>query len=91
MLSPLPVYKNGEGDNDTGALIGCLRAKNERNYAVRVYHFGQVDSTDRIRQSEIDTIYEMDLLAADIERGSRLTASITSAVAIADSAEGQII
>lgn len=61
MLEPIPVYKNGTGAQDTGDLIGCLRPKGDRNYAVKLFHFGQVDMTDRVRQSELDCIYEMDV------------------------------
>ena len=61
MLEPIPIYKYGDGADDTQELIGCLRVKDGKYDAVKLYHFGQMSRTDRIRQSEIDGIYEMDI------------------------------
>jgi hypothetical protein len=65
MLEPLPIYKLGDGVDDDQSLIGCLRAKGDKRAAVRVFHFGQVHTTDRIRQSEVDGVYEMDTEEVD--------------------------
>jgi hypothetical protein len=59
MLDPIQIYKAGTGAGDDGSLIGCLRVDKDRNAAVRVYHFGQLDKDTRIRQSEVDAEYGM--------------------------------
>ena len=61
MLDPVPIYKYGPGAGDNGSLIGCLIVKKNRNEAVRIYHFGQISKEDRIRQSEVDALYGMEL------------------------------
>jgi hypothetical protein len=61
MLDPVPVYKYGPSAGDDDSLVGCLIVKKTRNDAVRVYHFGQISREDRIRQSEVDAVYGMDL------------------------------
>ena len=66
MLAPLPVYKLGDGPDDDQSLVGCLRAKGGSRDAVRVFHFVQVHITDRIRQSEVDGIFEMDTEDVDV-------------------------
>lgn len=55
MNAPIPIYKYGDG----GALIDCLRVKKNKADSVKIYHFGQMSTTDRFRQSEIDALYEM--------------------------------
>lgn len=59
LLSPIPVYKYGDGADDTGALIGCLRHKKNRRDQAKLFHFGQMDRTDRVQQSELDAVLEM--------------------------------
>lgn len=61
MLEPVPIYKYGPDLGDDDSLIGCLVVKKSRNEAVRIYHFGQISKEDRIRQSEIDALYGMEL------------------------------
>jgi len=61
MLAPVPVYKYGPGVDDDDSLVGCLVVKKQRNEAVRIYHFGQISKEDRIRQSEVDALYGMEL------------------------------
>ena len=56
MLDPLPVYKWGDG----GDLLGCLTVDNKKEN-IKVYHFGQVSMTDRIRESEVNALYNMEL------------------------------
>lgn len=58
MLDPIPVYKFGD---EPSTLVGCLVNKNNSAEAVRVYHFGQLDKDNRIRQSEVDALYGMTL------------------------------
>lgn len=61
MLEPIPIYKYGPGVGDDDSLIGCLIVKKNRNEAVRIYHFGEISKDDRLRQSEVDALYGMDL------------------------------
>ena len=53
-------YGNEQGD-DEHALVGCLSPVQGRNDAIRVMHFGQVDPTNRIKQSMVDARYRMEL------------------------------
>jgi len=50
-------YGNEPGDDDS--FLGCLRPRSGRNDSVRVIHFGQVDLTDKLRQSAVDARYVM--------------------------------
>jgi len=59
MLQPIPIYRKGSGVEDDDTLIGCLQVHKGRNDAVRVFHFGQLDKDTRIRQSELDALYDM--------------------------------
>jgi hypothetical protein len=61
MLEPIPVYRYGSGAEDDDSLVGCLRIKKNRTDSVKTFHFGQVHKTDRVRQSELDAVYEMDV------------------------------
>jgi hypothetical protein len=62
MDGSIAVYKYGTGpDDDEHALVGCLSPVQGRNDAIRVMHFGQVDPTDRQKQSMIDARYRMEL------------------------------
>ena len=62
LLDPIPIYKLGVGADDTGALIGCLQIKK----AASLYHFGQISKTDRIRQSEVDAVLEMEVKESQV-------------------------
>ena len=61
MNSPIPIYKYGDGAEDDDSLINCLRIRKNKSDSVKIYHFGQVSKTDRVRQSEIDAVYDMDV------------------------------
>ena len=56
MLGPIPVYKWGSG----GELLGCLVVENKKE-SVKIFHFGQIHNVDRIRQSEVDALYTLEL------------------------------
>jgi hypothetical protein len=62
MDGPIAVYQygNGPGD-DPQALVGCLSPVHGRGDAVRVLHFGQVELTDRLKQSMVDARYWMEV------------------------------
>jgi surface protein len=70
MLAPIPIYKYGTGPKDTGQFLGCLRLKGDSNSQANLYHFGQMSPVDRIRQSEVDAVYELWLTEAEAERGN---------------------
>lgn len=57
MLEPIPVYKKGTGVEDDGTLLGCIQVHKGKNEAVRIWHFGQLDTNTRVRQSEVDAVY----------------------------------
>jgi len=58
MLDPIPVFQYGDSP---ATFVGCLLPKGNSAEAVRVYHFGQLDKDNRVRQSEVDAVYEMTL------------------------------
>lgn len=62
MDSVIPVFKFGlEPGDDEDEQIGCLSPRVGRNESVRVLHFGQIDKTDRVKQSAVDARYFMEL------------------------------
>ena len=62
MDSSIAVYKYGSGaDDDEHVLVGCLSPIQGRSDAIRVMHFGQVDPTDRLKQSMVDARYRMEI------------------------------
>jgi hypothetical protein len=62
MDGAIAVFKYGkEPGDDEHALVGCLSPVQGRNDAIRVMHFGQVNATDRIKQSMVDARYRMEL------------------------------
>lgn len=62
MDGAIAIFKFGNlpGDDET-ALVGCLSPLTGRNDAVRVFHFGQINSTDGLRQSMVDARYVMEI------------------------------
>jgi hypothetical protein len=64
MQDSIPVYKYGKLPGDDGTLVGCLQLVNGRvgdSGGVRVSHFGQLDATNRLKQSIVDARYRMEL------------------------------
>jgi hypothetical protein len=59
MNERIPVYKLGPDVGDDDSLLGCLTMRKGQSESVKLFHFGQINSTDRIRQSVIDGRYEM--------------------------------
>lgn len=53
------VYRYGSEVGDDDSFLGCLTPRKGKNDTVRVMHFGKIDPTDKIRQSMVDTRYEM--------------------------------
>jgi hypothetical protein len=66
MLEPIPVYKYGDGPDDDDSLIGCLRVKDGRYDAIKVFHFGQINGTDRLRQSEVDGLFDIEITGSSL-------------------------
>lgn len=54
MDNPIPILRYGDQAGDDESLVGCLLPRDGRNDAVRVFHFGQTDQTDRQKQVMID-------------------------------------
>jgi hypothetical protein len=70
LTTPIPVWnygtRNGDyvpSDPSTKVLLGCLTTKPGRQESVGVFHFGQIEKTDRVRQSLVDATLEMFLSA----------------------------
>lgn len=61
MMEVIPIYKKGTGADDDGSQIGCLRIDKGKNEMVRIFHFGQIKPDTRVRISEVDAVYSMDL------------------------------
>jgi len=59
MNERIPIYKLGPDADDDDSLLGCLTMRKGQSESVKLFHFGQIDSTNRIRQSVIDGRYEM--------------------------------
>ena len=66
MDQPIPVWNYGDqpGDfvpslPDTQIHLGCLSPRPQTGESIKVLHFGQVEKTDRIKQSIVDARYVM--------------------------------
>ena len=57
MDNPIPILRFGDLPGDDASLLGCLLLRSGRNDALRVFHFGQTDQTDRQKQVMIDGRY----------------------------------
>ena len=61
MDAVIAVYRYGNDPGDDQTLLGCLSPAKGRNDMLRVFHFGQMTPTDRLRQSMVDCWYVMEL------------------------------
>jgi hypothetical protein len=61
MEAAIAVYRYGNQPGDDETLVGCLSPLAGRHDAVKVFHFGQVNSASGLRQSMVDAKYVMDL------------------------------
>jgi len=62
MNLPIPIYKYGPdvGGIDDQTLLGCLTMlRGNRIESIRLIHFGQIGSEERIRQAAVDGRFEM--------------------------------
>lgn len=55
----IPVFKFGLEPGDDESQIGCLSPRAGKNDSVRVIHFGQIEKTDRLKQSMVDARFIM--------------------------------
>lgn len=63
---PIPVWNYGPEDDDfdpedseSQLFIGCLLPKGSKGDLVKVFNFGQTNETDKLKQTVVDTRYEM--------------------------------
>jgi hypothetical protein len=64
----IPVWNYGgepgdyvDGDPSTQVFLGCLRPKSGKNEATRVFNFGQVDPTEKVKESVVDAHFVMEI------------------------------
>lgn len=58
---PIPIYKYGTGVDDDQSLIGCLTLRRGPKESVKVFHFGEIDRENRLRQFAVDVNLEMNI------------------------------
>ncbi len=58
---PIPVLKYGAQPGDDQSLIGCLVLKDGSKDAINVFHFGEINALDRLRQIGVDCSFQMDI------------------------------
>jgi hypothetical protein len=61
MDGPINIYRYGSEEGDDSGWVGCLVTRRGRYDSNRVLHFGQISRVDRIRQSEVDGRFKMEL------------------------------
>ena len=61
MLDPIPVYRYGPDPVDDDTLVGCLVIRDPSAYSAEIWNFGQIGKDDRVRQSEVNASFEMNL------------------------------
>lgn len=59
MAQHIRTYKYGNEVGDDDSFLGCLVPRSGKNDIIRVLHFGQVDPTDKLKQTVVDARYEM--------------------------------
>lgn len=55
----IPVNKLGNGVDDDQSLIGCLTLRRGNDESIKVFHFGEIDPVNRLRQLGVDVRLEM--------------------------------
>ena len=58
---PIQVLKKGTGGDDDQSLIGCLTLRRGSRESVKVFHFGEINLEDRLRQFAVDVSLEMEI------------------------------
>jgi hypothetical protein len=66
MDQPIAIWNYGdqpgdfvEGEPDTQIHLGCLSPRPATSESIKVLHFGQVEKTDRVKQTIVDARYVM--------------------------------
>jgi hypothetical protein len=62
---PLHIYKYGDGDDDDGSFVGCLRLLQDKRNALEVNRFGIIDKSTSLRQATVEGHYEDYLALGD--------------------------
>lgn len=64
MDGPIPLWNYGDQPGDyldsditTQKWFGCLSPRSRANDSIKVYHFGQVEKTDHVKQTIVDASY----------------------------------
>jgi len=63
MAGPIDVFRYGSEEGDDQEWIGCLVPRQGRYDSNRTLHFGQISRVDRVRQSEVDGRFKMELFS----------------------------
>jgi hypothetical protein len=60
MDGAIAIYRFGTGpEDDADSLLGCITPRPGKNDFIRVLHFGQLNTTDRLKQGMVDARYVM--------------------------------
>jgi len=59
MDGALAIYRLGTGPDDDDTLLGCLSPRPGKSDSIRVLHFAQIDTNDRLKQGMVDARYVM--------------------------------
>jgi hypothetical protein len=66
MDASIPIWNYGDQPGDFDPLdpatqkhLGCLSPRTQTSESIKVLHFGQVEKTDRVKQSIVDARYQM--------------------------------
>jgi hypothetical protein len=59
MDGALATYRFGTGPENDSSLLGCLTPRPGKSDSIRVIHFGQISTTDRLKQGMVDARYVM--------------------------------
>lgn len=62
-FSDIYVYRLGDGPQDDGSLLGCLKLIQDipTRERLQVYRLGQVDNVDKLMQAVVEGHYKMEL------------------------------
>lgn len=55
----ISVFRYGDGPDDNGTLLGCLRRDEDTRQPVEFHYFGQVDPSAALEQGSITAAYEL--------------------------------
>ncbi len=58
---PISIFKYGTGVDDDQSLIGCLTLKRGSKESIKIFHFGEIDIINRLRQFGVDANLEMEI------------------------------